>query len=64
MMMRFYQGMTIEDVGKMTIGQMEQRIDDMGKILKMESGGDSGKPLEDMTATEKIEHFKSIGKTA
>ena len=63
MMLRFYPGMTVEDVGRMTIGQMEQRIDDMEKIAKMEGGGNS-KPLEDMTATEKIEHYKSIGEIA
>ena len=61
MMLRFYPGLTVEDVGRMTIGQMEQRIDDMGKIAKMEGGGDSGKPLENMTATEKIEYYKGTG---
>ena len=61
MMMRFYHGMTVEDVGNMTIGQMDQRIEDMGEILKMESGGDgvSGKPESEMTATEKIAMYKA-----
>ena len=48
----------------MTIGQMEQRIEDMGEILKMENGGEGGgKAVEDMTATEKIAMYKAQERT-
>ena len=62
--MRFYPGLKVEDIGRMTIGQIMQRAEDMAEILKMESGGEggSGKALEDMTADEKIEYYRSIGK--
>jgi len=62
--MQFY-SMTLEDVGKLTLGQFSLMVQNMGKILEMQHGGKgSGKSVDQMTAAEKIEHYKSTGQIA
>ena len=57
--MRFY-GLGFDEVGRLTTEQLAWMMDGMAAIAKAEQGDPaSAKPVEQMTAEERIKYYKS-----
>ena len=60
--MRFY-GLGFDEVGRLDTIQLAWMMDGMGKIAEAEGGGGAAaKPVEQMTAQERIEYYKQQGR--